>query len=86
MMEIIDLNRYGIFNWLTDSVWGNLTKGGFFFLNKDKKGYLSSMEDAVRWDSIGFSLYVVVILECYRTVKWKLANHTLLISFFHRSD
>lgn len=34
MVEIIDLDRYGVFNWLADIVWGNLTRGGFYFYKK----------------------------------------------------
>lgn len=34
-MEIIDLDRYGVFNWLYDIVEGNLTRGGFDFYKGD---------------------------------------------------
>lgn len=42
VVEIIDLNRYGVFNWPADSVLGNLTRSGFF--NKEKKRFLGCME------------------------------------------
>lgn len=36
VVEIIDSNRYGVFNWLADCVWGNLTRNKFFYHEKPR--------------------------------------------------
>lgn len=42
-VEIIDLNRYGVFNWLADSVLGNLTRSKLF--NKEKRDFSAVWRD-----------------------------------------
>lgn len=42
-MEIIDLDRYGVFNWLHDIVEVNLTRSGFDFYKGDFSAVLSAV-------------------------------------------
>lgn len=79
VLEIIDLNRYGVFNWLADSSLGNLTRGGLF--NKEKEDFLSCMK--------GFSCDVNLFVSNSKAadiqveqwiMKWRLGSRACFIS------
>lgn len=70
MVQIIDLNRYGVVNWLADSVLGNLTRNGLLIRKKKISAALHHVA-LCEFARFLFPTMEVHNVVCYRLVTMK---------------